>query len=257
MVSKFGAGPAEHHQQNQLVDSPLSPGGSLLRDQLWRLPQHVLTAWWLCDTQRKWHLRYLTNPAKEGFGECDWKEGSYICGVWSNYLYRQQAHIGLNGIWIDPQQMRSFAKLKPLFTCWIAAWLLVGSQGRRARHLTWKWLYCNNVITFYWPSISTSGERGLLGDWDECALCHFWIISCLQGRCEPWLSEPPGRGGLCVGAVLLCVQRSWGLPGWKVLVENYKAISEEMLSMYLNQDIWAFIFACATYPWAFWSTDSH
>lgn len=37
-------------------------------------------------------LRHLTNPAKEGFRECEWKEGSCICGVWSNYLYKQQAH---------------------------------------------------------------------------------------------------------------------------------------------------------------------
>lgn len=34
----------------------------------------------------------------------------------------------------------------------------------------------------------------------------------------------------------------------KVLLENYKAISEEMLSTYLNQDVWAFIFACVMYP---------
>lgn len=61
------------------------------------------------------------------------------------------------------------------------------------------------------------------------------------------MSEPPGRGGLCVGALLLC---AWELgAAWmKVLVENYKAISEEMLSTYLNQDVWAFIFACVVYP---------
>lgn len=32
-----------------------SPGCSLLRDQPCRLPQHVLAAWWLCDTRRRWH----------------------------------------------------------------------------------------------------------------------------------------------------------------------------------------------------------
>lgn len=102
-----------------------------------------------------------------------------------------------------PLLIKHEAKLKPLFICWMEAWLLVGSWRQRSRHFTWKWLCCNNVITFYWPSVSTSGERGLLGNWEECALCHFWIISCMWGRCEPWLSDPPGRGGLPVVAVLL------------------------------------------------------
>lgn len=153
--------------------------------------------------------------------------------------------------------MRSFAKLKPLFTCWIGAWLLVGSQRQRARHLTWKWLYCNNVVTFYWPSISTSGERGLLGDRDECALCHFWIISCLQGRCEPWLSDPPGRGGLCVGAVLLC---AWELGAAWMKGSGGKLQSRirgNAFDISKSRCMGFYFWMCYVSLSSFWSTDSH
>lgn len=156
-----------------------------------------------------------------------------------------------------PLLMKHEAKLKLLFICRDGASLLVGSWRQSARHLTWKWLHCNNVITFYWPSISTSGERGLLGNWDECALCYFWIISCTQGRCEPRLSNPPGRGGLSVVAELL--------HAWELRVAVMKGFSGKLQS-HIRRNAFnvsksrcmGFYFCLCYIPLSsFWPTDSH
>ena len=65
---------------------PASRGLSVLREQPWRLPQRILTAWWICDTSRNGHHEGLDASWREGFKQCVWKERSYICGVRSNCL---------------------------------------------------------------------------------------------------------------------------------------------------------------------------
>lgn len=157
----------------------------------------------------------------------------------------------------NPLLIKHEAKLNPFSICCNGTSLLVGSQRQPARHLTWKLLYCNNVITFYWPSISTSGERGLLGNRDECALCHFWIISCMWVRCEPRLSDPPGRGGLSVVAVRL--------HAWKLRAAVMKDFSGKVQSHIRGNAFnvsksrcMGFYFCLCYIPLSsFWPTDSH
>lgn len=101
--------------------------------------------------------------------------------------------------------------------------------GYSARHLTWKWVYCNNVFVLLAKHFHEwwKGVIGKLG-W-MCVMSLLNHILCVWNMWAP-IKRPTRQRGVCLSCLHCHTHGSWGLWWWKISVGNYKAILKEMLS---------------------------